>query len=418
MRLLPLSLAFAAVFALAPRAHADDHPLCNTTPPVVRGTVGYQTLQGAITSNALAYGAASLIERKILPATERFPVVFHYDIMATYGAVRAPFCEQKTGGAIKMSKVDLAATAIGVGYRTGPVTLYFAGSGTSTVAGVPVNGRLGYFGAGLLGAAISPIAPIKRRFETNGGWVITSDFIAGANLSNNDVGTVGAGYLASKGFFTNLSERHVRLFASAVLRDSFSPEKFPYLNAGISQFDWLLGDSLEKQLGYIAPSFRQTPLQSAPADPTVAADQLGVDGTRNELLRTLNLERFGRSDTFDFRASYAIAPRPMFYEASVTARSRGFLPERYLLTSKADTGGYYEWRVSAGLVNLPPLYYYGVSGGIKPRLQLDLMSTGRDGPSLHRFFITFGLNSTDTLAVFPFAYNAFQLGIAWNVVSQ
>lgn len=410
-----------SVIALASRTAAaapNDHPLCQGTPRVVTGTVGYSTLQGAITTNALAFGAASLVERKLLPTTAKFPFVFHYDILNTYSAVRAPLCDEKTG-AVKMSAVDLTSTAIGVAGRFGIVTLFLAGSGTLTAAGGKANERIGLLGGGLVGVFLAPAAPFKNRWDTNTGAVLTADLIVGADANVPHVGRVAAGYVASRGLYTNVSQQTVRVFGTAVLRSQL--EDSPYLRAGISRLDWLFG-SAEKTIGFISPYVRQTRLPAS-ARASTPKDQLldvGRDA-KSQALRTLHLDRLGARDPFDLRASYAIAPTPQLYEISASLHTAGFLPEEYLLTSEAETSGGYEARLTAGAINLPDLYFYGVAGGWKPRVQLDLMAAGATGTSagtMQRFFLTFGLNASDTLAVFPFAYNAFQVGISWNVVSK
>lgn len=398
------------------QAAPNDHPLCQGTPRVVTGTVGYNTLQGAITTNALAFGAASLVERKLLPTTAKFPFAFHYDILNTYSAVRAPLCDEKSG-ALQMSAVDLTSTAIGIAGRFSIVTLFLAGSGTLTAAGGKANERIGLLGGGLVGVFLAPAAPFKNRWETNAGVVLTADLIVGADANVPKVGRVAAGYVASRGLYTNVSQETVRLFGTAVLRQELADS--PYLRAGLSRLDWLLG-SAEKTIGYISPYLRQTRLPAA-APSSTPKDQLLDAGrdAKSQALRTLHLDRIGARDPFDLRASYAIAPTPQLYEVSASLHTAGFLPEEYLLQSEVETKGGYEARLTAGAINLPDLYFYGVGGGWKPRVQLDLMAGGSTGgTSMQRFFLTFGLNASDTLAVFPFAYNAFQLGISWNVVSK
>ena len=45
--------------------------------------------------------------------------------------------------------------------------------------------------------------------------------------------------------------------------------------------------------------------------------------------------------------------------------------------SKVETNGGYEARLTGGAVQLPDLYFYGVAGGWKPRVQLDLMARAK-----------------------------------------
>jgi len=376
-------------------------------------------LRTAVVSNGLAYGAASVLDRKILPVIQGKGLdvdgVFHEDFVSTNKVLRAPMCLDEQGRRVAMAKVDLSTSTFGGAFRAGPFTFFLAGSGTTWSAGRKNKERIGLAFGGLVGVVPSLIAPIKRSFF-NG--FLTTDLILGTSLQHKSVGAVGVGYLASQGFFTNITEHHVRLFATSLLNDGLALDRIPYLNVGISQFDWLLGKDLEKTIGYISPSIRQNIFLTRP--PVNLTGELPGEvearSAGTELLRTLNLDRIGAGDFLDARVSYAIEPRPAFYEGSVVLHTRDFLPERYLLQSGRDAAAMGA-RLTVGAINMPPLYYYGVPGGVKPRVQVDWMGVVPMSRSSMRFYITLGINASDTLAVYPFAYNAFHMGISLSTVS-
>ncbi|MCS6901448.1 MAG: hypothetical protein RMJ98_17545, partial [Myxococcales bacterium] len=309
-------------------------------------------------------------------------------------------------------------STVGFAFSKGPFSFFAAGSGTLWSAGRKNHERAGLAFGGFLGWGASLIAPIKRSFFDG---LLTTDLILGASLKHDSVGAVGVGYLASQGFFTNLTEHHVRLFATSLISEGFSPDRFPYLNAGISQFDWLLGKELEKKIGYISPYFRQNIFLKSPInfDGKAPESQQGEAPSnpiaKDILLRTLNLDRYGAGDYVDVRLSYAIDPKPQLYEASLVLHTLDFLPERYLLqqAGKDILGGA---RLTLGVINLPELYYYTVPGGMKPRAQIDAMVYLPDIG--FRFYTTFGVNATETLSVLPFAQNALFMGITLNYIAK
>jgi hypothetical protein len=416
----------AGVFSLLPASTASAqlaHPFCtlgnSAQNSLVRGTVGAEMLTRAVQSNSLAFGAASVLDGKILPSLHmkgaEVKGVFHEEFVSVFNAVRAPYCLDEQGRGVAMAKVDIANSTFGGGVSLGPLSFFLAGSGTLWSAGRKNNERAGLAFGGLTGVALSLAAPFKRSFFEN---TLTTDLILGTSLKHPSVGAVGVGYLASQGVFTNLTEHHVRLFATSLINDGLALDRLPYLNVGISQFDWLIGEKVEKTVGYIAPSFRQNVFLRPPVDLEGKGKEEPAEGDaslRNRLLRTINLDRYGASDFLDVKLSYAIEPEPALYEAALVLRTRSFLPERYLLQTlgKDPMIGA---RLTTGVINVPSLYYFGVPGGMKPRVQVDWMGYVPDLG--FRFYLTFGINSSDTLSVMPFAYNAFFMGITLNYVSR
>jgi hypothetical protein len=422
-RILSLLVGFLSWLPASTASAQLTHPFCtlgnSAQNSLVRGTVGAEMLTKAVQSNSLAFGAASVLDGKILPSLHRKGAdvkgVFHEEFVSISNAMRAPYCLDEQGRGVAMAKVDISNSTFGGAVSVGPLSFFLAGSGTLWSAGRKNNERVGLAFGGFLGVALSLAAPFKRSFFEN---TLTTDLILGTSLKHPSVGAVGVGYLASQGVFTNLTEHHVRLFATSLINDGLALGKLPYLNVGISQFDWLIGEKIEKTVGYIAPSFRQNVFLRSPVDLEGKGKEEPQEDTsspKNRLLRTLNLDRYGASDFLDVKLSYAIEPEPTLYEAALVLRTQSFLPERYLLQTVGEEpmlGA----RLTAGVINVPPLYYFGVPGGMKPRVQADWMAYV---PGIgFRFYMTFGINSSDTLSVMPFAYNAFFLGITLNYVSK
>jgi hypothetical protein len=130
---------------------------------------------------------------------------------------------------------------------------------------------------------------------------------------------------------------------------------------------------------------------------------------------TAHLEQWSIARWVDVVSAAQIRPKPDLYELTIGVHSPMFIPE-HLVGSKtnkgADTGGY-AIRASAGVIKLPAMYYYGVPGGYRFKAALDLgMVMGASSS-----YITFGFNSADTLAVFPYAYNAGQFSISLSFVN-
>lgn len=419
-RLLCAALALYAVVTLPRDAAAQE--VCSGDDKIIRGTVAHNLMYGAINTNSSVFGAAALVEQHLLPelSVKGASGAAHYTVTYIPAALRVPTCD------LRMQKIDLSGGAFGAGANLGALKLYFAGSTTThQFASDKANERAAspFYGAGfILG---SPIGFFKRRFERD-DLSLTFDAMLGAQLDSPDVGSISAAYIASKGLYTNLSEHHLRTFIGLVYqeaadsveqgleeqKDSFL-DRFPYLKAGLADLDWLVGDAQET-IGSTRIFARRLKYQGV-APSNVPRDE--VDEVKSQSLDfgTVHFEQFKILNALDVSIAGAWEPEPFVHELTIAASAGQTLPEDMVLgrmqkegADHSEDGYFFGFRGAIGMVRMPKLWYYGVEGGPLFRFSVDVMMGGHDPEhdSYNMFFMTIGMNTPETLALFPFAQNS------------
>lgn len=421
-RLVIASLAAALGFSWAGEAMAQR---CSGEGAPVRGTVGYNLMFGAVNTNARVYGAASLLENHLLPLLEVAPAAATYTVTATPGVLELPVC---TGAGTEMAQVDVSAGAFGAGVKAGPVTFFLSGSSAAhVIANNKANERAAspFLGAGfILGA---PIGFYQRQF-TRDDFSLTFDAIIGATLQSEDVGSVTVAYVGSKGLYTNLSQKHVDAFLGLVYRQATDTVKqgveeksqsllddIPYLRSGFSTLDWLVGDAVET-VGSTSLYARRLRYEGI-APTSVGRDDLAEVETAATNLGTAHLEQYQLAEFIDLRLAGAWEPEPFLHEASLGVALGAALPEHILVErltqDQIDAGEFFfGLRASAGVVQMPDTWYYGVEGGYRFRFAVDISMGGFEDGSYRLFFLSFGMNRAETLALFPYAKDAGFLNIS------
>lgn len=403
----------AALAALAPSVAAAQ----GCPDEIVTGTVPYQLMRGAISTNARVYGAAALLEDHLLPVLELANVgAAHYTVTAAPGLLRVPICPDD--GPTELGAIDISAGAFGAAGKLGPVSFFLAGSSaTHALAPTAWNERAvtPFLGAGMILAA--PVAFYQREFGGD-GLSFTFDAMVGAQL---DAGVlqVSAAYVASRGGYVNLGNRKVRAFFGSVLRPQEKQEgvktdvfdALPYLRTGFSDLDWLVGESTADRIGSTGVFLRRLKYEGAGGDP-------GGDGPSLAYapFTTLHLQQYQLLDHLDFALSARVQPGVALNEAMVGVSTGTALPESVVVSRLAREGipdG--EWgglRFQAGVVNLPQTAYYGSDGGYRFRWNIDWNAAGHEADGYRLFFMSIGMNHPDTLANFPYAANAGYLSIS------
>ncbi len=412
-----LAVGLAAGGASAQLANAQCDQGDSSISPV-KGTVGEATLEAATTRSNQTYGAAWLAQDRLAHIAEGvrrtetgektegaklasqdgpdkpglFFSGFSMSTTSTFGAMRIPVCREGSN-VVSTAPVDLISG--GLSYSVGlhrNVHAFYAAGVTMRVIGFEGGGRAGLAAAPLVLAAYSPVAILKRRFETNTGIMIDFDYIVGLNVVSGKIGSVAVGYAGSQGVFSNLTEAHVRAFVGAVVDDFARGISNPYLAAGFSSLDWVLSDAAIDILGH-TKLFGRRQLQ-APPPPSDLIARTEDERPKGSRFSTINVEQTDIMGVVDVILRATIEPKPDLFEASLGYHKRWL----------ADQFGVF---IRAGVVKLPNLWFYGVAGGYKPRFEAGA-AIGKTLPGRHVVEVAVGINDAEVLSVFPYAYNAVQ----------
>ena len=375
----------------------------------IRGTTGYNLMQGAINTNARVYGAAALLEDHLLPLMEITPLyVAHYTVTATPGVMSLPVCGER---GTEMSAVDLSAGAFGAGIKAGPATFFLAGSSSAhTLAAPEWNERAvsPFLGAGLILG--SPIAFYQREFGRD-DFSVTFDAMVGARI-DAEVIELSAAYVGSRGGYANIRQPQTRFFLGTVARgfDQEAPalqDLLPYVRTGFSDFDWLVGDAVDT-VGSTAVFFRALQYEGVSAP--------GTNDVESTPFQTVHLQQYQLGGFLDLAAAVAVQPQPVLHEATIGFSAGTALPESVVVSRlKADgipDGEFGGIRGQIGVVQAPEAWYYGDGGGYRFRWNVDVNLAGYEGESYRLFFMSIGMNHPDTLANFPYAQRAGYLSIS------
>lgn len=422
-----LATATLLTIAASARAQVDCSGSREDKPSLLRGTVAAGLLESAIITNAQLYGAAAMAERQVLPV-----LAFHeggfvrYEIGSSFGVVRAPIC---VGDRVRMAKADVSGGGFSFGYRTGPLGLYFVGSGGAlSVASAP-GARIGssFFGIGM--AQASPIAFFYRRYDRDDGLqTLTFDAIAGAQLAT-DYGTLNVAYVASQGLYTNVTAAKIHAFVAAAIQPKKEAleaqvkrtasdliDQVPYLRLGFTTMDWLVGDAVDT-IGTTSLYARRLRYPSLPRASLPVEEAAKASAATSVPFTTTHWEQLGIGGLLDVSVAGAWQPNLFLHEASVAYRIGNPMPLDVMMAKAADKGrdkgeggpddegGV---RFVAGVVRVPTRWYYGVGGGYRLRAGVEASIPIGVGS----FAARMGFNSPETLTVYPYADNVSDIYIS------
>jgi hypothetical protein len=387
----------------------------------------FRTALVARDTNAQAYGAAATAERDIFPYLVRdgsFVVRFLSNQMigATKVLNDCVGQEDECGGSRRgLAPVDLHAGTFAIGYRYESVSLFYAASITGTT--IPTShfvrggnlllaGPLTTFGS--IGAPLLPKSLQDSNIDLGDGGLngnLHADYIIGGAFDLGDL-NVRAGYVGSSGFFSNVTEEKLRLFVSSILQEQFS--SLAYLRGGL---DRLPLEQLASGLGY-SSLFGRKIQYSLPV--------AGVDGLPDKDLRhalavdfwSVHTELLQIGRNFQLGAALAVKPSVFLHDLHgglVFGEPFELPPDRSDSSSDSHRRSSFDalfddgpvrrgFSLKAGLVELPRMPFYGVAGG----QHLQVSALARYG--LFQLAVT--RNDPELLALFPFAVDAWNVGLS------
>ena len=392
----------------------------------IRGTVGYGAMYGAFDQVAQIYGAANMLEKKLLPLLRQKDVTqtFQYDVTAMVGAMRLPLCGDvgeipKYGQSV--GNVDISTGGMGAGIKTGPFTFFYAGNMTyrgTRDDNVFSRGAVA-FGLPIVGSLASPIAPIYPRLVRD-EIAVSVDFIAGTEITT-PYARGAVGYVASQGLYTTFTQSDVRAFLSSVLNDGIT--QVPYLKVGLADLDWLVGDGAAKAIGSTSIYGRKLQYSGLPAL-DLAKEDIATAATPKFDFITAHLEQYGIGQHVDVMSALTYKPKTELREASLAVHTAGFMPSEQAINLVKKEDGIIKTcnfgvRASAGVVKVPTLRYYGVEGGYLFRGAVDAGGVGGCGhkPAIN-MWLSIGYNDAEILSVFPFVRNTTTILMALGLADE
>lgn len=419
----------AAVVTLLTAARSANAGGCDQPRPIA-GTQAYRLAAASMATNAQTFNAVNALERHVFPVLNlaeegrkkgdnEVKIVWATETNFLWNAVKVPTYEGEAGDCsgnyrYAMRGMDLGAQSWVLGARAGGLGLFIGGSVTYSRLGQEAFTRYAAAPWALFGYSIVPIlaAPFKRIDYQNGITTLASDVVLGVSLHVPGIdGRLGL--IASKGVYANLGQPQTRLFAGAVLGDEY--KRLLYLRSGFRD--------IATGLGLTSLYARMLPL-TALQQFDAAGNVVESDAVRTRFM-TAHLEQLNIGKLIDVTSAIAWEPSPMLHEARVAIHTEGYRPapakpkdldkEQY----KAEPFGII---ATAGIVRMPPMWYYGQEGGNRLSLRVDMVGTAfdekdKDFPFTSRVLIGLRYNEPEVLSVFPYARNAWDLYIsfqAWN----
>lgn len=394
-------LLAAAALVAAATGTANAQPMSNAYGGIeaIPNNVSFNTVLRASDTNATVFGAASIAERVVFPKLrEDGDWLFRFVSNTTYGGVTVPVSYITDDAHIRygISPVDFSAVSLCGGIRTGNLGLFYASSMTSTtlapgIGERAINGTVWALDLAAASLGGTKISKYSERTDINGGNT-QADFIVGAQY---DLGFMQAraGYVGSQGLFTNVSQADVRAFLSSVFDTTIGG--VPYLRTGVEKLP-LEPLGLDDAMSSV---FVRKITMVAPFQDEVNTTYEDLRRAASFNLWTAHLQQLSIAKRFDLLVAVDMSTGTGLQELRAGFHSplfHGSAPKDPDDEPEPEEG----WGIEAGIVRVPSMYYYGMQGGTKLSLALEARApAGR---------IKLSRNDPDLLAVFPFAYDA------WN----
>ncbi|MBK7584083.1 MAG: hypothetical protein IPI67_28280 [Myxococcales bacterium] len=407
------SLVCVAVLTITSAAGAQDFGGDFFAPEgfsLLEGTTRYEAARQAGITNAQVYGAVGAFDRYVIPVLgaeledgENLGL-FAIEYGAIINAARAPGgCKTKITDAtegclrgISMNNVDLYSSNFAFGYRGGLFGFFYTASYTlPVVVGEGLNrGSYGYIT--MMGPVIAhTLSPLRLFGKSTFNKVLPGDVdgVVGVSM-NTKVGSAYAGYVYSQGVFGDIDVPELKSFVTTVLSQKF--KELSYLKGGLRQFDYF-SKSVPETIGRTSLYGRK--LQLVPPQPAGVTDI----ADRQNLIDfvTVHFEQTDIAKYVDARVAYATTPVAQLHEARLSLHTENYAFNRGPYVEHGYQGDKkvpVEASLTAGMVSLPNLWYYGVEGGRRLSLTAEL-SVGPARVSIRR-------NDPEVLSTFPVAYDA------------
>lgn len=391
--------------ALADEASAQNAQVLQDTPT-------WAIAREASLLNAQVFGAVRAFDRLVgqRPAP---PGALSFGAQANWvwGGTSAPALS-KDGRWVKQD-IDLYANNIAFqlcapgairacAFYSSALTVTFTPDNTqSRVAGSLIS----FTGPLVYGHAVAPLSVAGIAEGKSGINAIQSSVLGGGTLTFGDYFTARAGFIGSvdrRGVYANATAPRVKAFLSAALTEGL----LSTLMGGIENFDIrdLAGTEQQPQQKPVErkpsafPSLtayvRQLKLFAPQLNPAVAFAGETLLGQFD--FRTIHAGLGHLGKYVDVSVAYAVAPKPVLHEAQ---GSINLIP---------DTEGIL--RFGGGVTQLPDLPFYGVSGGLRPSMIVEIGQT----TATYEMKYSVRLNDAETLTYFPFAQNSFSMFFVFN----
>jgi hypothetical protein len=271
----------------------------------------------------------------VLPSKPQDGVVFSTEFFQMIRAAEVPSYETKAGQPdtncpanyrVSLRPVDLQAMALGVGFQKGAWGGFYAASvvyGNPAMPNNAVRGML-LFAQPMYASVTLAAAPLARNgFSTQqGASAFALDWVMGATYTNPVLG-LRAGYAGSRGFYANLAENNLGLFASGLLGGAReSGGLLGFFRAGLDRANL---NKVLKGAGLSSLYLRDLPFGVTPSAETEPDAGLLPDRGR---LQTAHFLQQNMGKHVDVGLTWATRPVSALYDASLAVHSASYIPKR------------------------------------------------------------------------------------------
>lgn len=444
--------ALLMLAALAPQAAAeplwsflvdeDKHPLewhCLDV-SVVKDTVPYAVAAEARRSYARTYSAVNQLEDEVLPQLAMVDKggLFRISFDAMFNVTQLPSiaCGELATQGFDVSSYNMAFAA-----RGKRLAVFYSAAGNSSIiwegwpdrtikhGGTFIVGHYYAASAPLWGARVINADQLDDNIFTEGYSSMASgdslgglslDYIAGASLDLDYV-VLGAGYVGSQGFYLHADQPHSGVFFDTITElGEARSDPLRYLKTGLRGFRWLLdADSeLGQTLGASDADVSRYRIVSPTGTLYTQQDDVEVAPLAEDTFTRTTLRQRDLWGILDVQASYTLEPKWALYDGIVRVHTPQYHPDlirKHAGRYRVDEGG--AASLALGAVRLPERTYLAVRGGTKLYVAADMiLYTGDEITDGHVKF-QFLRNDPDTLAIFPYAQNAWSAHISFVIGS-
>lgn len=395
------------------------------------GTVYYDNVLTAQSQNATVFGASRTLDREVMPHLRKqtdkddFAFSIFYGWSTTQNAARVPARMSGCGNdGLGWLPYDLHSYNMAFAFRFDKLSVFYSAAGTGGAFVADSGDRLWAGGLSWVGSFFySYLAPLVGSNTVSmtgpnhaaaGGKKynqLRMDYTVGLEYDFARL-NVRAGYLGSKGIYTNLDAPDLRLYATTVFNESFS--NFAYLSAGFYSLRSLAKD-LQDKAGMTSIYGRK--VQSLGVSRTDLTADVIEPAIKTFDFWTGHLDHKDIRKMVDLGVAAGVYPKPGFHEGRIVLHTANYNWEARLM-DRSWRGDHqatdFSGGIQVGMVNLPSLPYYAREGG----QVVSLSAEGRVFVNAAVFRILARYNDPDLLAVFPYAKGAWQFGIHLNVVKR
>ncbi|MFT5680956.1 MAG: hypothetical protein ACI8RZ_001862 [Myxococcota bacterium] len=365
-------------------------------------------------SNAELYGVMSASERLLMPYlfyedgdkhTKKTAALFlESNFIASGVDLPGSSCTEWEVG-----EVDISAMSMGFGFSRPWFGLFYASSITGTTMIADPMDRVIADTSVVYNAYYMFVAPFvgARQFDTRSSR-FNLDWVAGASVSPATL-NISVGYLGSQGIFHNINEDTTRLFVQFAAQEAY--QRLPWWAIGLYDVPW--PEEWKDRIGRTKVFGRSVEWYAVPvasdAETTETTDtgeeEADTEAAKPPPFSTLHLHQTFLDERLAVRLAVQRKPSWGFHEAVATVSP-----------VELEYGFLY---AEAGLVSLPPVYHYGITGDVRWVVNIGATATPQSyGRTDGEFTFAIRRNHTDTLTTFPYAADAWQVYVGFGFGEQ